>query len=338
MSANALKSAVTGAVVAEKPKDIFGFLKTYQGEIARALPRHMTADRMARIVTTEIRRNQTLLKCTPVSLFGSVISASQLGLEPGLNGRGFLVPYYNKRATPPAYECQFIPGWKGMVELANRTGRASCWTGAVFAGDQFEYQLGDSPSCRHVPMGEDDPAKLTHVYAVGRVRGGEWPIIEVWPIEKVRKHRDRYNRQGDAHYSFHEWEMYARKIPLLQVLKYLPSSPELEAAMVLSEAAEMGGQGLTIEGVMGSDYAPPPDDDTGETGGQSGAGEHVDPPKASPPADAAPTFAQVVDAIHGAKDSDALDLAADMIRGVADERQRAELDTEARKRRKELAK
>lgn len=309
MSTTALRTAVTGAV-AERPKDIFGMLKTYSAEIARALPKHMTADRMARIVTTEIRRQPKLLQCTPVSLFGSVISASQLGLEPGLNGRGFLVPYKD--------ECQFIPGWKGMVELANRTGRASCWTGAVFVGDQFEYQLGDTPFVRHVPMGEDDPDRITHVYAVGRVRGGEWPVIEVWPIAKVRKHRDRYNKQGTKHYSFREWEMYARKIPLLQVLKYLPSSPELEAAMSLNDAAEMGSQGLTIDGVLSPDYAPPVAEDAG-----------TDPEPLS--------FAYVQNEINEAGDPPSLEIAAALISRVEDERQRAELDVAARKKATELA-
>lgn len=50
------------------------------------------------------------------------------------------------------------------------------------------------------------------------------------------------------------------------------------------------------------------------------------------------TYAEVADAIAKAATGDALDAAQDLIRAVADERHRAELDTEARKRRKELAK
>ena len=325
MSTNALRTAVTGAPApTEKPQDIFGMLRVYQGEIARALPKHMTPERMARIVTTEIRRNPALLKCNAVSLFGAVISASQLGLEPGLNGRGFLVPYKD--------ECQFIPGWKGMVELANRTGRASCWTGAVFEGDMCEYQLGDSPRIRHVPMGEDDPAKITHVYAVGRVRGGEWPIVEVWPVAKVRKHRDRFNRQGTKHYSYREWEMYARKVPLLQVLKYLPASPELEAAIGLSESADMGAQGLTIDGVMSQDYTPPaigsapvygPGIDAKDMGAIDG---EVD-------ASGKPTYAYVRQAIEGAESKDELDLAESLVDGLP-EQFRPELHAMAKERRK----
>jgi len=252
MSNSTLKAVAGSAVVAAEsdPGTFPGMLKAYKAEIARALPKHINADRMCRIALTCFRLTPKLAECEPASVFAALIQASQLGLEPGLNGRAYLIPY--KR------ECQFVPGWKGLVELANRTGRASCWTGAVFAGDEFDFALGDDPYCKHRPQGEDDPEKLSHTYAIGRVRGNEYPIIEVWPNAKILKHRNRYNKVGTSHYSFTNWEMYARKVPLLQVLKYLPSSPELEAALALNDAAELGErQGLTIDGALANAFEPP---------------------------------------------------------------------------------
>jgi recombinational DNA repair protein RecT len=64
---------------------------------------------------------------------------------------------------------------------------------------------------------------------------------------KVRKHRDRYNKVGDKHYSYENWEMYGRKVVLLQVLKYMPCSPELVAAMALNDAAEIGAQKIDLK-------------------------------------------------------------------------------------------
>jgi recombination protein RecT len=90
----------------------------------------------------------------------------------------------------------------------------------------------------------------------------------VWPVKKVWKHRDRYNKVGDRHYSFKHPEMYARKVVLLQVIKYLPSSIELSQAMDMDYAANQGTQHLTnplevIEGtympvVEDPDEAPEP--------------------------------------------------------------------------------
>ena len=143
-----------------------------------------------------------------------------------------------------------MPGWRGLVDLASRSGRASVWTGVVRKGDKFEFQLGDAPFCRHVPADGDDDSDWTHVYAVGRVRDAVMPVIEVWSKAKVQKHLKKFNKVGERHYALaspHNLEMYARKVALLQVLKYMPASIELQTALEVDQAAE-SGQGVTIEG------------------------------------------------------------------------------------------
>jgi recombination protein RecT len=117
---------------------------------------------------------------------------------------------------------------------------------------------------RHRPGEENDPDALTHVYAIGRVNGSDYPVIEVWTVGKIRKHRDKYNKQGAKHYSFRDWEMYARKIPLLQVLKYMPKSIEMSNAIALTNAADQGNHAV-IEG----DFVKVSDPDTGHTIDQS---------------------------------------------------------------------
>lgn len=150
----------------------------------------------------------------------------------------YLIPYENKRRN--IIECQLVPAWRGLADLAMRSGKASLWTGAVFEGDSFKWVLGDKPFLRHKPCGQDDPRLLTQVYAVGRLKGQEWPVLEVWTKEKITKHRDRYNKIGKDHYSYEHFEMYARKVVLLQVIKYMPQSAELQTAVALEYAAEAG--------------------------------------------------------------------------------------------------
>lgn len=215
------------------------FLDTFKPQLAKALPKHMTVDRMARLAVTAFSTTPKLQECDARSIVASVMTASTLGLEPGVNGQGFLIPY--------GKTCTFVPGWKGLVDIVNRSGRATVWTGAVFQGDDFEYALGDNPFIRHRPGDEDDADKLTHTYAVGRVNGSNLPVLEVWTIKKIWKHRDKYNKVGLRHYSFRDPEMYARKVPLLQVLKYMPSSIELSNALTAAHAAE-NGRGLIIDG------------------------------------------------------------------------------------------
>lgn len=326
----------TAVVAAEDPKTFPGMLVAFKAQIAAALPKHITADRMARIALTAYRLNPGLAKCEPASVFAAVIQSSQLGLEIGLNGRAYLVPYYNNKKQRT--ECQFIPGWKGLVELANRTGRCAVWTGAVFKGDEFDYQLGDNPFVTHKPGSEDDPKALLYVYAVGRIKGNEYPVVEVWPIEKVRRHFVRYNKVGEKHYALDNWEMYARKVPLLQVLKYMPASPELEAAMAMEHAAMRGAQDLNIkDAIDGSFFAPPADDEEEPpeaTGGNQGvkdklkkkAADKVAPEEPRNPEDRvrddqAPANGKPLDKVVGeklrkaaaAKDVDLLDAHATLI-------------------------
>ena len=231
-------------------------LERMKPQMALALPKHMSADRMARLALTAFSTNKALQNCKTDSILASLMTATQLGLEPGINGQGYLIPYKDT--------CTFVPGWKGLVDLVARSGRATVWTGAVYEGDQFDYQLGDEPYCRHKPG--DGGEMFTHVYAIGRVKDAQMPVIEVWTRGKVRKHLDQYNKVGSRHYALaseSNFEMYARKVALLQVLKYMPSSIELANAITVSNAAE-SGQSAVIEGDFVTVSAETVDHDTGE--------------------------------------------------------------------------
>ena len=233
------------------------FMFDHKQSFEMALPKHLNADRMIRLALTAFSTNKTLCECDAGSIFGAVVLASQMGLEIGVAGQGYLVPYRGKGGVMRA---QFVPGWQGLVDLAQRSGRASCWTGAVFEGDEFDYQLGDSPYVKHRPKGETDPKKLQYVYAIGQVKDSVNKIIEVWPAKKVWLHRDEYNKVGERHYSFEYPEMYARKVALLQVIKYLPKSIELSNAIVADAAYEQGSEAKMMGEVLivDPDEPPPP--------------------------------------------------------------------------------
>lgn len=233
-------SQLAKSAVASKPSDLMSYMQKASAQLSAALPKHIGAERMIRLAATSWSQSRQLQECSMQSIFGSTLIAAQLGLEIGVGGQGYLVPYKGK-AT-------FVPGWQGLVDLVARAGRATVWTGAVYEGDQFDYSLGDRPFISHKPESdEDSPEKITHVYAVGRVKGAEYPVIEVWTMRKVMRHLERYNKVGSKHYAYQHMEMYARKIALLQVLKYIPKSTELNNAMTAAHAAD-AGQSMTIDG------------------------------------------------------------------------------------------
>lgn len=327
------------------------FMDRLKPQLSLALPKHMTADRMARLALTAFSTSPKLQECDPKTIAASIMTAGQLGLEPGVNGAGFLVPY--------GRTCTFVPGWKGLVDLVSRSGRGTVYTGVIFSDQEYTYTDGARRDLViHNETDLDAPEDITHAFAIGWVKDAAMPIIELWGVEKIKKHRDKYNKVGKAHYSFRDWEMYCRKVPLLQVLKYMPASIELSNAIDISNASE-SGRGATIEnGIVIDDQREPEDKQTlcysdedfakefktWEKLIQSGKKTHQDAinaMKTKAPLTAEQeaaikaitkseskqgvTFAQVSDALRTAGDVDTIDVKADLIRQVADEQQRDEL-------------
>lgn len=319
-------NAQTQNMPAQSPAKAFQvYMQKYKSQLEMALPKHLTVDRMMRLSLTAFSQNPKLQQCSSNSIFSSIIIASQLGLEPGVNGQGYLVPYNGT--------CTFIPGWKGLVDLAQRGGRSSVWTGAVYEGDEFDYMLGDSPYCRHKPCGEFDNDKLTHVYAIGRVKDSEMPIIEVWPVKKVHAHFVKTVVKGlqPNHYSKKHFEAYARKVALLQVLKYMPQSIELSNAMDVSHAQE-SGKGVTIDG----DFVNVEQDQQEQNSQNSTQNDAYQPQEETiqEPVDAeqeeieyAPTFAQIKKGILTAKSPAHLDVMEEQAMDHADKDERKQLMT-----------
>ena len=190
----------------------------FKKQLALAVPKHLNADRMARIAATEVRKNKALLNTEPTSFLGSVMQAAQLGLEPGSAlGQAYLVPYGN--------QCQLIIGYKGMIDLARRSGQVlSLNAYAVREGDDFSFQLGLKPDIHHVPSLEADRIKkpITFVYAVANLKGGGYQFevmsrAEVEAVKTKAKSKNIWNSY---------FEQMALKTVIRRLFKYLPVSIE----------------------------------------------------------------------------------------------------------------
>ena len=252
MSATALKAAVAPQSMAKtqaKPTTIHGFLEQYKGEIARALPKHMTADRMARIALTECRKTPALLKCKPESLFGAVIQAAQLGLEPGgAMGHAYLIPF--------GQEVQFIVGYRGMIDLARRSGQIiSIEAHAVYEGDTFECVFGLASDLKHIPDWQNanrtDPSKLRFVYSVAKLKDGgvQFEVMARAEVDAIRA-RSKAGRSGPW---VTDYVAMALKTVIRRLFKYLPVSVELARAVTLDEKAEADipqDNGYVIDGAV----------------------------------------------------------------------------------------
>jgi len=224
----------------QKVKSVRTLLERSKGQIAIALPAHLTADKMLRVAMTCVQRNPLLLECTEISLVGAIIQASQLGLMPdGHGARAFLIPRKNNRKG--VTEANFQPGYQGLMDLARRSKEiASFEAREVYAGDRFEYAFGLHPKLVHIPGGEDDETKITHVYAVCQLLNGHGQF-DVLTREQIEAHRRRYAKdtRDDSAWKT-AWPMMAKKTVIIRLCKYLPASVELQTAVALAEKDDMG--------------------------------------------------------------------------------------------------
>ena len=212
------------------------------------LPKHMPAERMARISLIEIRRNPKLAQADPATLIGAILVASQLGLEPGIQGMGYLIPYYNKNRK--CYEVQFQVGYRGMMDLARRSGGVGMITAeAVREADEFSYRMGTDPSIHHVPAA-GDRGPITHFYSVAKlVPSGhvQFRVMTLADVEKVRDLHSKANAGGFSPWKDHFEEMGLKTL-IRRNCKYLPTSPEFQKAISLDEMADAGvAQNLAAE-------------------------------------------------------------------------------------------
>lgn len=226
----------------DKSRNVRGLIDQCRSQIAMALPKHLTPDRMIRVCNTAIQKTPALLDCDPRSLIGAIVQCSQLGLEPdGVLGHAYLIPFNNKKTGRS--EVQFIAGYKGLIELARRSGQISTiYAAIVSANDVWDFQYGLEPTLTHRPT-SGDPGEIVAAYAVCRLRDGGAQFEWLWKreIEAIRAQ----SRSGNSGPWVTHWSEMAKKTALRRLCKLLPKSPELARAVALDEHAD-GAQGQDL--------------------------------------------------------------------------------------------
>lgn len=247
--------------VAKQQRSIVQFLSEIRPEIGRL--HGVDADRMARIVLTEIRKNPKLNYSTPESFAGAVLTCAQLGLEPGgATGEAYLVPYDHKRGPLAGKtECQLIVGYQGLSKLFYQHPLSAHLDGqAVHEFDEFDYTYGTKPYLHHRPT-RGDRGEIVAYYGVGSLQSGASRFVVLTPDEVKELRGGRVGPKGDIA-DPQRW--MERKTAVRQVLKLLPKSTALSVAVAVDETTVNARE---IEGTWQVDAdvpAPEVDPETGE--------------------------------------------------------------------------
>ncbi|HDV5783363.1 TPA: recombination protein RecT [Legionella pneumophila] len=241
-------------------KTVMGLLEQMKGEIARCLPKHLTPERMARIAMTELRKTPKLQECDPLSFIASIMQAAQLGLEPGILGSCYLIPFWNSKLGK--FECTFMPGYRGFLDLARRSGQiVSLVARSVYENDEFSYEFGLKENIIHKPA-MDNKGQLIAVYAVAILKDGghQFDVMSKEEVDTVREtSKSKDNGPWVTHY-----EEMAKKTVLRRLFKWLPCSVEMQKAVSLDEMQEAGMQNIKVAASEEFDIDFVIDADTGE--------------------------------------------------------------------------
>jgi recombination protein RecT len=198
-------------------------------KLARVLPVTLTPAYIIRVVNSAVLKNPAILGCTRASVETSILNLGVIGLEP--DGRNaHLIPYKGV--------CTPVIDWKGLVQLALRSGKvASIHADNVFEGDLFEYDTG--VVIRHVPwylrglgVKHKKGAQMAS-YVIATLSSGA-KMSAVIPLEDVQAIRRR-SKSPNAGPWVTDFEQMSIKTVIRRGSKYWPITPEFSAALALED-------------------------------------------------------------------------------------------------------
>lgn len=198
------------------------------------LPKHITAERMARVALAAATKRPKLLDCDPNTFIAAMLECATLGLEPEVAGQCWILPY-GQKAT-------FIAGYRGLLQLAWRSGQLSTMGAeVVYEKDSFKYRKYP-PDLQHEPSRDEDRGEKVAAYAYATLKnGGEmWVVMEAHEIEAIRK-RSPAAKQNDSPWNHADDSAWMwKKTALRQLLKFLPMSVEVQRVVDNDERADIG--------------------------------------------------------------------------------------------------
>lgn len=212
--------------------------------IAAVAPKAMNKERMFQLALSAYNQTPDLAKCSTASVLGCLMKCTALGMEPsavdGL-GRAYILPFYNKKTG--GTEATFILGYKGMIDLARRSGQLTDISArVVHEGDDFEYEYGLDEKLRHIPSTAPiEGRQLTHVYMVAHFKdGGHY--IDVMTRDEIEAVRKRSKAANFGPWKT-DYEAMAMKSVIRRAFKFMPVSVEAAGAVNADETVQTVNEG-----------------------------------------------------------------------------------------------
>lgn len=197
----------------ENKRDV---LKSLLPEVAKS---YVTPERIIKIVLLAVSRQPLLLQCTTTSIIKAVMEIAPLGLEiAGPMGHVYLVPFKNKNGI---YEAVPIPGYRGYIELAYRSGKVlDIFADVVYRGDSWTLRRtvqGDD--FVHEPKYQSNKNEdIIRAYCLARFTNGGHHL-QVMTIDEIMAIKNR-SKAGESGPWVTDFVEMAKKTVVRRAFKY----------------------------------------------------------------------------------------------------------------------
>ena len=183
--------------------------------------------------------NNYLKNADPLTIYNAALMAATLNLPINQNlGFAYIVPY-GKAA-------QFQLGYKGLIQLAQRTGQYKSINVTEVYENQFKSfnSLTEELDCDFSILGE---GKVVGVAAYFKLLNG-FEKTSYWPIEKVTAHAKKYSKTFNNGPWKSDFNAMAKKTVLkLMLATYGPLSVEVQKAIDVDQAVIKNEDGSELE-------------------------------------------------------------------------------------------
>lgn len=229
-------------------------------QLAAVAARHISPERLMRVVAAAIRTTPKLQEAEPLSFLGALMQAAALGLEPNSPMQlCYLVPFANKRKG--VTEVQLIVGYRGYKNLAWRSGAIDTMHADVVYSDdeEWSYGYGSDTHLRHKP-GPQEGEKVAAYCHVKLKEGGQAFVVLPWShVMRVRdasqnwQTAKRYGKTDSSPWKTHEDVMAAKT-----AVRYLFQRGDVPMSIEMADAMDIDHEeGAQVDYAA---YAMNPDD------------------------------------------------------------------------------
>lgn len=269
---------MSGSIVPYKERhiELKGELERKLDIIAGVIPVGctLTAPRMVNMVLAACVRDPTLLECWLPSILRSLEQSAECGLELASPfGAAYLVPFKNWKKKSRK-EAQFIPGYKGLIQLALGSPNVDCVEARIVReGDAFDYEYGTNPRVHHVPSKEPTTGRAVQAaYCVSWLMSGRssFTVMDRAQLDRIRAGAKATGENSP--WNKHTDEMY-RKCPTRNHMKTMDLSQRAQLALGYDNEAHVdalpqdgfsGGRGNALKAELRKAQAMPVASDVGD--------------------------------------------------------------------------